>query len=86
MKPPTSQNKVCQFIGVVKYHRNMWSILSHTLSLLTNITPSKVKFKCTKIEKYAFNETKRVLVRNTLLDYLYFDQEFKIYTNARNSS
>ena len=45
MKPPTSQKEVRQFTGVVKYYRDMWERLSHTLTPLTRITSSKVNFQ-----------------------------------------
>ena len=54
---------------------------SHTLAPLTIITSSKVKFKWTKIEQDDFNEIKRIVARDTLLAYLYFNEEFKIHTN-----
>ena len=60
----------------------MWSRRSHTLAPLTNITPSKVKFKWTKIEKYAFNKIKWIMARVTLLTYPGFNETFKIHTNA----
>ena len=41
-----------------------------------------MKFEWTKIEKYAFDGIKRILAHDTLLDYPYFNGEFKIYTDA----
>ena len=35
-----------------------------------------------KSQKYAFDETKRVLARNTLSNYPAFNETFKIYTDA----
>ena len=61
----------------------MWSRDSHTLAHLTSITSSKVKFKWTKIEQGDFDEIERILACNVLLTYPDFNEEFKIYTNAR---
>ena len=52
------------------------------LALLTNIMPSRVKFKCIKIKQYTFNEIKRIVARDTLLIYPYFNEEFKVHTDA----
>ena len=48
----------------------------------TNITLSKVKFKCDKIEQNDFEEIKRIVACDTLLEYPDFDEEFKINTDA----
>ena len=60
----------------------MWERLSHKLAPLTNITSSKVEFKWTKIKQYAFDEINRIVDRDTLLTYLYFNETFKIYNDA----
>ena len=51
--PPTSQEGVHNFIGLVRYHCDMWKIISHTLYLLTELTGDKVKFKWTDIKQKA---------------------------------
>ena len=38
MVPPTSQKGVRNFIGVLKYKRDMWSRRSYTLAPLTKLT------------------------------------------------
>ena len=53
IKPPTSQEGVHNFIGLVRYHCDMWKIISHTLYLLTELTGDKVKFKWTDIKQKA---------------------------------
>ena len=50
----------------------MWEISSNMLSPLTHITYSKVKFKWTSIEQDAFDKTKHIVARDTLLAYTYF--------------
>ena len=41
-----------------------------------------MKFKWTKIEKYAFDEIKRIVDRGTLLNDPDYNEEFKIHSNA----
>ena len=60
----------------------MWAGHSYTLSPLTTITDSKVKFKWTKNKQDAFKEIKRIVARNVLLDYPNFNKGFKIHTDA----
>ena len=45
MTPPTSQQEIRLFTGIVNYYHNMWARQSHTLATLIKITPNKVKFK-----------------------------------------
>ena len=54
------------------------------LAHLTNITSRKVKFKWTKIEQDAFEEIERIVGCNNLLAYTYFNEEFRIHTDASN--
>ena len=63
-------------------YRNMWSRLLHTLSPSTILTSIKHKFKWTQVEKYAFNEIKRIVARDSLLTYQDFNETLKIHTNA----
>ena len=63
-------------MGVVNYQRDMWARRLHKLASLNNITFSKVKFKWNKIKQGDFDEIKRILVRDTLLPYLDFNEEF----------
>ena len=60
----------------------MWEIHWHTLAYLTTIMFSKVHFKWTKIEQYVFNEINLTMVRDNLITYPDFKEEFKIHTNA----
>ena len=46
--------------------------------------PNKIKFKWTKIKQDAFDKIKRTVTRDNLLIYPYFNETFKIHTDARN--
>ena len=61
----------------------MWEIRLYTLETLTKVTLNELKLKRSKIEKYAFEEFKRIVDRDTLLTYPDFNGEFKIHTDAR---
>ena len=55
---------------------------SHTVALLTKLTSMNRNFKWTEVEQDAFDNMKRIVVRDTLLTYRGFNEIFKIYTNA----
>ena len=61
-------------MGLVKYYRDMWEKLLHTLAPLIKITYCTVKFKWTKIEQYVFKETKRIVAHGVLFYYPYFNK------------
>ena len=64
----------------------MWARISHTLAPSTKLTSSKVKNKWIKTKQEALEEIKRIVTRNNLLDYLYFNREFKIHKDASVSN
>ena len=54
----------------------MWERRSRTLAPLTKITPSKVKFKWTKIKQYLFEVIKQIVDHDNLLAYPDFYETF----------
>ena len=74
MEPLTSRKEEGRFIGILSYCRYMWESCLRTLASLTNITPSKVKFKWNKIKQDSFYEIKWIAARNTLLAYPEFNE------------
>ena len=46
---------------------------------------NKREFKLAKIEQDAFDEIKRIVARDTLLDYTDLNEEFKIHTDDSKS-
>ena len=56
---------------------------SHKLATLTILTSIKCKFRWTQVKQDAFKKIKRIVACNTLLTYPYFNETFKIYTDAR---
>ena len=77
MAPPTSRKEVRKFIGVINYYRNMWPRRSHALATLTILTSIKRTFKCTQVKQDASDEIKRIVSRDTLLTYPYFNETFQ---------
>ena len=60
----------------------MWPMRSHTLAPLTRIMSIEKKFKWTQVERDYFDKIKRIMARNILLTYPYFNETFKIHTDA----
>ena len=83
MKPRTSREELRKFIGLMNYYSDMWERSSYKLSPLNNITSSKLKFECNKIELDTFDEIRSIVARDTLLVYPDFNEEFIIHINAR---
>ena len=52
------------------------------LAPLTRLTSIKRKIKWMQVEQDSFKEIKQILPRETLLTYPYFNETFKIHTNA----
>ena len=69
----------------MNYNHNIWERRPHKLAHLTEITFSKIPFKWTKIERDIFDKIKSFVARNTLLTYLYLNEEFKNHTNSSDS-
>ena len=80
--PPTSWQLLQSFMCLIDYYRNMWPSWSHMLETLTRLTSIEQKFKWTQVEKGAFDWIKLIMARNNLLTYPYFNEKFKICTNA----
>ena len=60
----------------------MWPRWSHTSTALTKLRYINRKFKCTKVEQDALDKIKRIVVHDTLFNYPYFIEGFKIHTDA----
>ena len=56
--------------------------LSHILAPLTALTSVNVPWKWTADHQRAFNEMKRIIMRETLLAYPNFSEVFDIHTDA----
>ena len=83
MTPPKNNKEVPAFLCLVKYYRDMWAIWSHLLHPLTELTSPKESFKWTDVEQMAFDDIKRTVAYDTLLEYPDFNKRFDIHTDAR---
>jgi hypothetical protein len=74
MQPPQTKRQLRRFLGMVKYYRDMWRKRSHG--------PKSVPWKWTKECNESFESIKRVVARETLLNFPDFSKEFHIYKDA----
>jgi hypothetical protein len=67
---------------MVNYYRNMWRHHLHILVPLTSLTSSNILWKWEEEHSKAFQEAKKILSKEVLLDFPVFDKTFTIYTDA----
>ena len=61
----------------------MWKRRSHILAPLTDLVGvGKKKLKWTEIHQKALEDIKKVMAKETILNYLKFNDEFEIHTDA----
>jgi len=60
----------------------MWKGRSHVLAPLTGLVSKTTKWKWTDVEQRAFEEAKQMVVREALLNYPDFTDEFHVYADA----
>ena len=84
MTPPKNKKEVRAFIVIMYYCRYMWAIRLHLLHLSTSLTSNKVKFKWTDVEHKSFDDIKRAVAHNTLLEYPDFNKLFDIHKQNSN--
>ena len=83
--PTKNTREGCEFVGLLKYYRDMWVRRSHLLHQWTEITSPKVKFKWTDVEQKAFDDIKRTVTHDTLLEYPDLNKRFDIHTDSRDN-
>ena len=74
MMPPKNTGELHFSIILLNFYKDMWARGSHILHPLTALTSTRVKFKCTDIEKKSFDDIKRAVVHDTLLEYPDFNK------------
>ena len=79
---PTKEHDVRRCIGLVNCYRDMWYKHVHTISPLTKLFLTNIKFKLTDVDKYAFIAIKKILVQHVLLSYPNFNEIFIIHTDV----
>ena len=83
LQPPTTLMELCSFLGMVQFYRDMWKQRSHILAPLTDLVGlGKKKIKWEPNHQRSFEEIKKVLAKETILNYPKFDRPFDIHTDA----
>ena len=67
---------------MVNYYHDIWRQRSHILVPLSALVSKKIPFKWSGLEQEAFEETKRVIARETVLAFPDFSKEFHIHTDS----
>ena len=83
LQPPTTLKQLRSLLGMVQFYRDMWKRRSHILAPLTDLVgKGKKKIKWNLEHQKAFEDMKRVMAKETILNYPKFDQCFDIHTDA----
>ena len=84
MNPPKNTKQVNEFIGLVKYSKDIWTIRTHLIHSVTAFTTNQVKFKWTHVQQKLFDDIKHAVAHNTLLAYLDLNKHFDIHADDSN--
>jgi hypothetical protein len=82
LSPPKNKRQLRHCLGMVNYYRDMWKRRSHILEPLTGLVGANTPFVWGVEQQKAFEEMKRIISRETLLNFPDFEKEFHIYTDA----
>src|SRR5688500_7684988 len=82
LKTPTKRKELKRFIGMINYYRDIWPQRSHILAPLKASTSVNVPWKWAADHPKAYDEKKRIMMRETLLAYPNFSEVFDIHTDA----
>ena len=84
LKPPKTKRQLRHFLGMVNFYRDVWRRRSHILSPLTGLVSKTAKFQWGKEQQKAFDEMKKIISQETLLNFPDFNKPFHVYTDASN--
>ena len=79
---PKTRIQLRQFMGMIKFYRDMWQKRSELLAPLTALTSKNVKYDWKDEHQKCFNAIKHVIGREVLLAYLDFNAPSEIHTDA----
>eukprot|EP00957_Ditylum_brightwellii_P087944 6697293-Ditylum_brightwellii.AAC.1 len=65
--PPTTRKKLCSYIGMINYYRDMWQGYSKVLAPLIVLTSKMTPWKWTSVEQKAFKWAKKIVFQEMLL-------------------
>ena len=75
---PKTRKQLRQFIGMIKFYRDMWQKRSELLAPLTALTSKNVKYDWKDEHQRCFEAIKHVIGSGVLLAYPEFNAPFKI--------
>ena len=75
------RKKLCQFIGMINFYRNMWQKRSDLLAPLTALTSKNIKYNWKDEHQKCFDAIKFVIGHEVLLAYPDFNTMFEIHTD-----
>ena len=79
---PKTRKQLRQFIGMIRFSRDMWQKRSELLAPLTALTSKNVKYDWKDKHQRCFKAIKRVIGRELLLGYPDFNAPFEIHNDA----
>ena len=83
LQPPSTLKQLRSLLGMIQFYRDMWQRRSHILAPLTDLVgKGKKKINWTNIHQKAFDEMKKVMAKETILNYPDFNKVFEIHTDA----
>ena len=82
MGNPEIQRHVREFVGMVKFYKNMWPKRSAILTPLTNLTGKGKKFVRGEAQDKAFKKMTRQIAKSAMLAFPNFDLPFDLYTDV----
>ena len=85
MARPTTSTEIRRLVGLVQYYRDLWPRRSHVLAPLTEAAAGKAKrakIKWTEELERAFQDLKKLVAKDTMLNYPDWSQPFEVHTDA----
>ena len=83
LQPPSTLKQLRSLLGMIQFYRDMWQRRSHILAPLTDLVgKGKKKINWTDIHQKSFDEMKKVMAKETILNYPDFNKVFEIHTDA----
>ena len=79
---PKTRKQLRQFIGMINFYRDIWQKRSEIPTPLTALNSKDVKYYFKDDHQKCFDAIKRVIGREVLLDYPYFNDLFEIHTDS----
>jgi RNase H-like domain found in reverse transcriptase len=67
---------------MINYYRDMWRKRSHLISPLAALSSKSVPFKWTEQCQKSFEDIKKIVAQEVLLNYHNFNVPFNIFTDA----